>query len=89
MKNNKVKRTNKKENSKIYKCKDNDAIIELAYPDELYIRIDGETSSIVIGLEELFNALQKFKVDKCTCNSDNYGYGFAKCYECGKIKTKL
>ena len=24
--------------------------------------------------------------DTCTCNSDNYGYGFAKCYDCGKMK---
>lgn len=22
----------------------------------------------------------------CTCGSDRYGYGFAKCFECGKIK---
>jgi len=22
----------------------------------------------------------------CPCNSDNYGYGFAKCFDCGKIK---
>mgnify|MGYP001099381434 CR=1 FL=1 len=22
----------------------------------------------------------------CTCGSSNYGYGFAKCYDCGKIK---
>jgi len=23
----------------------------------------------------------------CTCGSLNYGYGFAKCYDCGKIKN--
>ena len=22
----------------------------------------------------------------CSCGSMNYGYGFAKCYDCGKIK---
>ena len=22
----------------------------------------------------------------CSCGSLNYGYGFAKCYDCGKIK---
>jgi len=22
----------------------------------------------------------------CNCKSANYGYGFAKCYDCGKIK---
>ena len=22
----------------------------------------------------------------CSCGSPNYGYGFAKCYDCGKIK---
>ena len=22
----------------------------------------------------------------CTCGSSNYGYGFAKCFDCGKIK---
>lgn len=22
----------------------------------------------------------------CICSSDNYGYGFAKCFECGKVK---
>jgi hypothetical protein len=22
----------------------------------------------------------------CECNSDNYGYGYAKCYDCGKLK---
>lgn len=23
----------------------------------------------------------------CTCRSDRYGYGFAKCYDCGRIKN--
>lgn len=22
----------------------------------------------------------------CTCGSNNYGYGFAKCFDCGKVK---
>ncbi len=22
----------------------------------------------------------------CTCGSENYGYGWAKCYDCGKVK---
>ena len=22
----------------------------------------------------------------CSCGSPNYGYGFAKCFDCGKIK---
>ena len=22
----------------------------------------------------------------CSCGSHNYGYGFAKCFDCGKIK---
>lgn len=25
-------------------------------------------------------------ISVCTCGSSNYGYGFAKCYDCGKIK---
>ena len=25
----------------------------------------------------------------CSCGSLNYGYGFAKCYDCGKIKDVL
>jgi hypothetical protein len=25
----------------------------------------------------------------CSCGSQNYGYGFAKCYDCGKIKDVL
>ena len=25
----------------------------------------------------------------CSCGSLNYGYGFAKCYDCGKIKYVL
>ena len=24
---------------------------------------------------------------ECTCKSENYGYGFAKCFDCGKIKN--
>ena len=24
--------------------------------------------------------------DPCTCETDNYGYGFAKCYDCGRLK---
>jgi hypothetical protein len=24
--------------------------------------------------------------EPCKCGSLNYGYGFAKCYDCGKIK---
>jgi len=25
-------------------------------------------------------------VGECTCTSDNYGYGHAKCYDCGRMK---
>jgi len=47
----------------IYKCKENDAIIELGKDkDELLIYIDGETSKTVIGLKDLNEALILFGV---------------------------
>ena len=30
-----------------------------------------------------------FSNSVCSCGSLNYGYGFAKCYDCGKIKDVL
>lgn len=34
------------------------------------------------------NGLHKHDVSNsvCSCSSLNYGYGFAKCFDCGKIK---
>jgi len=50
-----------------YKCKENDAIIELGkYKDELYIYIDGERSKTVVGLSDLLNALEEFGIDTST-----------------------
>lgn len=44
-----------------YKCKENDAVIEInRSKDELLIRIDGEPSSTIIGLKDLFFALKEF-----------------------------
>lgn len=72
-----------------YECKENDAIIELGRDkDEVLIYIQGESAKTVIGLKDLHQALNIFGVSNsvCSCGSLNYGYGFAKCYDCGKIK---
>ncbi len=37
-------------------------------------------------LENIFNDYSHPDRHICSCGSENYGYGFAKCYNCGKIK---
>lgn len=32
-------------------------------------------------------SIQNVSNSFCNCGSPNYGYGFAKCYDCGKIKN--
>jgi hypothetical protein len=55
-----------------------DKIIEvLKKQDEIQIRVEA--------LVELLTSLCEQRVN-CTCESNNYGYGWAKCYDCGKIK---
>ena len=47
-----------------YKCKENDAIIELGKnKDELLIYIDGETTKTVIGVKDLIKSLKVLKID--------------------------
>ena len=36
-------------------------------------------------IKSMLNNLQKI-LEPCKCKSGNYGYGFAKCFDCGKIK---
>lgn len=46
-----------------YKCKENDGVIELGPKgDEIYISIDGDTAMIVIGVNDLFKALNEFGI---------------------------
>jgi hypothetical protein len=35
---------------------------------------------------ELETILTEFHNLPCTCNNDHYGYGYAKCYDCGRLK---
>jgi RNA polymerase-binding transcription factor DksA len=55
-------------------------------------KIDDEISQIERAMVELSNVSQANELlphvsnSVCTCGSSNYGYGFAKCYDCGKIK---
>lgn len=74
-----------------YKCKENDAIIELSKSkDEILICIDGEKSKTVIGLKDLHNALKEFGLneDDIYCNTcKNKGFiklsdGMNNCPDC-------
>jgi len=48
--------------------------------------LDGPT----VGYDDFEKAIKEVllinSVCKCNSESDNYGYGFAKCFNCGKIK---
>lgn len=44
------------------------------------------TDKISEAINTVIEALEKPNI--CTCGSKNYGYGFAKCYDCGKIKEE-
>jgi hypothetical protein len=60
---NKKSSTKYKQFNSIYKCQENDAIIELGiHEDEILVKIDGERNSTIIGLKDLFKALEYFNV---------------------------
>lgn len=73
-----------------YKCKENDAIIELGkQKDELLIYINGEKVKTVIGLKDLNEALLKFEINNCNCETVikelHYGYNIPVCHKCNKV----
>lgn len=53
-----------KRNIMIYKCKENDAVLELGRDkDEILVCAEGETVKTVVGLKDLIQALTLFGVD--------------------------
>lgn len=65
-----------------YKCKENDAVLQFWHGngkiEEVWVKVDGETSWTVVGFKDLTKAVEKAKkeAEKELKDSHDYGGGY-------------